>query len=83
VAPQLCVEQWQAFKSGDHAKAIDIHEKILPLVRCYSEKPFPGKVKELLNLQGRKVGRARRPTLEPTAEEKTHMKSCLKNAGLI
>ena len=83
VAPQLCVEQWRAFKSGDHAKAMSIHDKILPLVRCYSEKPFPGKVKELLNLQGRKVGRARRPTLEPTAEEKSRMKLCLKNAGLI
>lgn len=83
VGPQLCVEQWQAFKSGDHAKAMEIHKKILPLVRCYSEKPFPGKVKELLSLQGRKVGKARRPILEPTAEEKAHMKTCLENAGLI
>ncbi len=83
VAPRLCVEQWQAFKSGDHAKAMEIHKNILPLVKCYSEKPFPGKVKELLNLQGRMGGKARRPTLEPTAEEKAHMKSCLIKAGLI
>ena len=83
VAPVLCVEQWQAFKSGHHAKAMEIHKKILPLVKCYSEKPFPGKVKEMLNLQGRNVGSARRPTLEPTAAEKAHMKTCLKNAGLI
>jgi len=83
VAPRLCVEQWRAFKSRDQTKAMEIHKKLLPLVKCYSEKPFPGKVKELLNLQGRKVGKARRPTMEPTAEEKAYMKACLKNAELI
>jgi 4-hydroxy-tetrahydrodipicolinate synthase len=83
VAPRLCVEQWQAFKSGDQAKAVEIHKKILPLVKCYSEKPFPGKIKELLNIQGRKVGKARRPNLEPTAEEKAQMRTCLELAGLI
>jgi len=83
VAPRLCVEQWRAFKSGDQTKAMEIHKKLLPLVKCYSERPFPGKVKELLNLQGRKVGKARSPVLEPTSEEKAHMKTCLKNAGLI
>ena len=44
VAPRLCVEQWRAFKTGDQAKAMEIHKKILPLVKCYSQKPFPGKV---------------------------------------
>ncbi len=83
VAPRLCVEQWQAFKSGDQAKAMAIHQKLVPIVKCYSEKPFPGKLKELLNLQGRKVGKARSPILEPTAEEKARMITCLKNAGLI
>ena len=83
VAPRLCVEQWRAFKSGGQEKAMEIHRKLVPLVKCYSEKPFPGKVKGLLNLQGRNVGKARSPVLEPTAEEKAHMKTCLKNAGLI
>jgi 4-hydroxy-tetrahydrodipicolinate synthase len=83
VAPRLCVDQWRAFKSGDQTKAMEIHKKIFPLVKCYSEKPFPGKVKELLNLQGRNVGKARRPILEPTAAEKKHMKTSLKKAGLI
>jgi len=60
-----------------------IHQKLVPIVRCYSEKPFPGKVKALINLQGRKGGKARSPVVEPTKEEKAHMKNCLKNAGLI
>jgi 4-hydroxy-tetrahydrodipicolinate synthase len=83
VAPRLCVDQWRAFKSGDQTKAMEIHKKIFPLVKCYSEKPFPGKVKELLNLQGRKVGKGRRPILEPTAAEKKHIKTSFKKAGLI
>ena len=62
---------------------MEIHKKLLPLVKCYSEKPFPGKVKELLNLQGRKVGKARSPVLEPTTEERAHMKDCLRYAGMI
>lgn len=62
---------------------MEIHQKLLPIVKCYSEKPFIGKVKELINLQGRKVGKARSPILEPTKEERTRMKICLKNAGLI
>jgi len=83
VAPRLCIEQWLAFKRGDQSKAMEIHKKLVPIVKCYSEKPFPGKVKELINLQGRKVGKARSPVLEPTKEERAHMKDCLRYAGMI
>ena len=83
VAPKLCVEQWRAFKSGDQAKAMEIHEKLLPLVKTYCDRPFQGKIKKLLELQGRNVGAARHPTLHPTTEEVTRMKECLRGAGMI
>jgi 4-hydroxy-tetrahydrodipicolinate synthase len=83
VAPAMCVEQWNAFKAGDQKTAMDIQRKLLPVVRAYSARPYPGKVKALLDLQGRKVGKARLPSVMPTKEELEAMKAALKYAGLI
>jgi 4-hydroxy-tetrahydrodipicolinate synthase len=83
VAPELCVQQWKAFKDGDQKAAQEIQQKLAYLVRTYAARPFPGKVKELINQQGRPVGKARRPVLEPTPEEKVDIRESLKRAGLI
>jgi len=83
VAPELCVQQWKAFKDGDQKTAQEIQQKLAYLVKAYSEKPFPGKVKELINQLGRPVGKARSPVLEPTPEEKAYIQESLKRAGLI
>ncbi|MDQ2080543.1 dihydrodipicolinate synthase family protein [Xanthobacteraceae bacterium Astr-EGSB] len=82
VAPAMCVQQWNAFKAGDQKTAMDIQRKLLPVVRAYSNRPYPGKVKALLDLQGRKVGMARLPSVMPTGEELEAMKAALKYAGL-
>jgi len=83
VAPELCVRQWQAFKNGDQKTAQDIQQKLAYLVKAYSDKPFPGKVKELINQLGRPVGKARSPILEPTAEERNSIQKSLRRVGLI
>lgn len=83
VAPQLCVKQWNAFQAGDQQTAMEIQHQLLPVVRAYSARPYPGKVKALLNLQGRKVGVARLPSVMPTDDELEAMKVALKGAGLI
>lgn len=83
VAPQLCAEQWKAFQSGDQAAAMAIHRKLVPIVRSYLEPPYPGKVKELLNLQGRRAGVGRMPNTMPSERRRSQMKSALSAAGLI
>jgi 4-hydroxy-tetrahydrodipicolinate synthase len=83
VAPQLCAEQWRAFQSGDQLGAMDIHRKLVPIVRSYLEPPYPGKVKELLNLQGRRAGVGRMPNTMPSAARRRQMQDALKAAGLI
>ena len=83
IAPELCVKQWNAFKSGDQRTAMEIQLRLVPIVRTYLQKPFPGKVKELLNLQHRKVGIGRHPNIMPTPEERGAMKEALRNAGLL
>jgi 4-hydroxy-tetrahydrodipicolinate synthase len=83
VAPELCVRQWQAFNNGDQKTAQDIQQKLAYLVKAYADKPFPGKVKELINQLGRPVGKARSPILEPTPEERASIQKSLRQAGLI
>lgn len=83
VAPKLCVEQWQAFKRGDQAKAMELHERMVPIAMSYFGPPLTGKIKKLLKLQGRMVGSPRHPTLEPTADEIKAMEEALRSAGII
>jgi 4-hydroxy-tetrahydrodipicolinate synthase len=83
VAPELCIKQWKAFKTGDQKTAMEIQQKLVPIVRTYLLKPFPGRVKELLNLQGRNVGKGRLPNVMPARKEREEMERALKGAGLI
>lgn len=83
IAPELCVKQWKAFKAGDQKTAMDIQRRLVPIVRTYLLRPFPGRVKELLNLQGRNVGKGRLPNVMPTKKEREAMELALKGAGLI
>lgn len=83
IAPQLCVTQWNAFLEDDQKTASEIQKKLLPVVRCYQKRPFPGRVKALLNLQGREVGRGRMPNVMPDEKELAEMRSALTYAGLI
>jgi 4-hydroxy-tetrahydrodipicolinate synthase len=83
IAPELCVKQWQAFKTGDQETAMRIHQQLLPIVRTYLQRPFPGRVKQLLNMQGRDVGIGRLPNVMPTKSEQEEMAIVLKGAGLL
>lgn len=83
IAPDLCVEQWQAFKSGNQQGAMKIQKKLVPLVRLYLERPFPGKVKELIMLQGREAGFTRHPILPSPPYLLDAMKKELATVGLV
>lgn len=83
VAPELCVRQWQAFKQGDQQTAQEIQQNLAVLVKAYAAKPFPGKVKELINQQGRSIGRARSPILAPTPDERAAIQQSLRRVGLL
>jgi len=83
IAPELTVVQWRAFKAGDQQKAMEIQKRLVPLVQLYLERPFSGKIKQLITLQGREVGYPRHPTLLPDDTMITKMKIRLKAAGLI
>lgn len=83
IAPQLCLDQWSAFLRGDQKKAMEIQHKMVPIVRSYLQPPFPGKVKELINLQGRSGGFARMPNMGPDSNRREAMQRALQSAGLL
>lgn len=83
IAPDLCVEQWRAFVTGNQQRAMEIQRLLGPIVRAYLARPFPGRVKELIRLQGRAAGYPQHPTLRPTDAEVERMTVALSGAGVI
>jgi 4-hydroxy-tetrahydrodipicolinate synthase len=84
IAPELCQRQWQAFRRGDQAEAMALQHKMVPIVMTYLQAPYPGKVKALVNLQGRSGGLPRRPILPVTEPELLErMRAALNGAGVI
>lgn len=83
IAPELCKLQWEAFQKGDQKTAMEIQRKMVPIVMTYLQPPYPGKVKALINLQGRSGGFPRKPIL-PVGEGPllAAMRSALRNAGV-
>jgi len=83
VVPDLCVHQWQAYKEKNFKVAKEIHEKLFHIYTAYKEKPFPGKIKEILHQLGRSAGKARSPILKPDAKEKEFIRNQLKKANIL
>ena len=83
IAPELCQRQWQAYRKGDQATAMAIQKAMVPMVMTYLSPPYPGKVKALVNLQGRSGGLPRHPILpvtDPTVLDT--MRQALRGAGV-
>ncbi|MEM7532274.1 MAG: dihydrodipicolinate synthase family protein [Chloroflexota bacterium] len=83
-APTLCVEQWNAVQAGDHAAALAIHNKLLPIWNAIdSGGNLPANTKTAAALQGRNGGVPRMPMPPSSPEQTETIRSALMNAGLI
>jgi 4-hydroxy-tetrahydrodipicolinate synthase len=82
-APTLCVAVWDAVKAGDHAAALELHEKLLPIWNAINHDNLPANVKYCLELQGRKGGIPRPPMPRTSTEQEGPIREALKNAGLL
>lgn len=83
IAPELCKRQWDAFKNGDQQTAMAIHRQMVPIVMTYLSPPYPGKVKALVNLQGRSGGLPRKPILPVTDNAQLDtMRTAMQRAGV-
>jgi 4-hydroxy-tetrahydrodipicolinate synthase len=71
VLPRLTVALWRATLAGDHERARELHERILPvimLMRTYQGDRLAS-LKAAVQVQGRRVGPARRPDMPLSAAE--------------
>lgn len=80
--PDPCVQLWDAVQAGDHAKARDLHAKLLHIWNAIAGDNLPANVKCAMELQGRAAGVSRLP-MSPTSEaQKVAIREALQAAGI-
>ena len=77
VAPQLCLELWQAVQAGQHAKARSLHERLLRIWLALVGSNVPARAKAGMTMQGRIVGLPRPPMLPASEAEAAIVRSAL------
>ncbi|MFF5229700.1 dihydrodipicolinate synthase family protein [Dactylosporangium sp. NPDC000521] len=83
VTPALSVELWNAVQEGDHARALELHERILTVWTAIDGPNLPARIKAALDLQGRPVGFPRMPFKPATEEERESIRVALVSAGVV
>ena len=83
VVPELCVRQWDAVGRGDHATALAVHDRLLPIWRAIDGPNMPARIKAALAMQGRDGGRARSPMNPVSDAERDAIRDALRRAGMI
>lgn len=66
--PQACVDLWHAVKQDEHARALDLHKRLLPLWDAMWGPNLPASVKTAMRIQGRDGGVPRAP-MQGNSEE--------------
>ena len=83
VAPREMVELVRAFRSGDHARALRLHQRLLPLFQALFCETNPIPVKAALALQGRIRDEIRLPLTKLTRANRERLQVTLKEQGLL
>ena len=83
VAPQLCVEIYDKYQSGDLQGALDAQFRLAPLRLAFSLGTFPAVIKEALGLLGIEVGGCMAPVKPLTTEEHALLKKTLVDMELL
>lgn len=81
--PALCVALWDAVGRDDHAAALELHGKLLPIWNAVQADNLPANVKYAMALQGRPAGRPRAPMPATSPDRAEAIRSALQNAGLL
>ena len=67
----------QAFKAGNHAKALEIHQKIFPLFDILFIEPNPTCIKEALGIMGICSPQLREPLVSLSNEQRLKLKNII------
>ncbi len=82
IAPELCVEMWQAMKNGNHCRAFELQKRLDHAIRAMQQGTFPAAIKYAMGLRGHPAGCVRAPLQELTDGERKMVEMHLQNAGI-
>ena len=77
-APKASVTLWDAVADGDHASALDLHLRLLPLWNAMIDDNLPAAVKAALDFQGVAGGLPRRPMPVASNSQRSAIAAALK-----
>jgi 4-hydroxy-tetrahydrodipicolinate synthase len=83
VAPREVLELVRAFRAGDHARALRLHQRLLPLFKVLFCETNPIPVKAALVLQGRIRDEIRLPLTKLSQANRERLQVVLKEQGLV
>jgi 4-hydroxy-tetrahydrodipicolinate synthase len=83
IAPRLCAEFHQAWQRGDHAAALKVHDKLMPLHINLFIESNPSPVKYALSVLGKMDETLRLPMVPVTEPTRAAVRSAMVHAGLI
>jgi 4-hydroxy-tetrahydrodipicolinate synthase len=83
IVPDLAVALWDAVRCGDHAAALQLHERILPIWTACNHPDMSARVKAAIQLRGRNVGVPRRPLLPVADDVRRQIAEALQQAGVL
>jgi 4-hydroxy-tetrahydrodipicolinate synthase len=76
-APAACVALWDAVKAGNHARALALHEKLLPLWNALVADNLPACTRFAQSLQGVDAGVPRAPMPPASADQQRAIRAAL------
>ncbi len=83
VAPALCADMQNAWRDGDAARALSVHEILMPLHDHLFDETSPAPVKYAAELLGLCSGELRLPLVEASAATRDSVRAALVSAGLL
>jgi 4-hydroxy-tetrahydrodipicolinate synthase len=81
-APHASVALWDAVKAGDHARALDLHVRLLALWNAIFSDNLPACTKFAQTLQGVNAMKPRAPMPEPSADQRKAIVAALEGLGI-
>jgi 4-hydroxy-tetrahydrodipicolinate synthase len=78
-APRACVELWAAVQRGEHARAHEVHRRLLPLWNAMVGDNLPACTKYAQTLQGCPAGQPRAPMPAASPEQQRALRAALES----
>ena len=82
-APQMCVALWNTVQAGDHTRARELHELLLPIWNAIFAENLPANVRSCMKLQGREGGVPRPPMPATSDAQQSAIREALGAANVI